>query len=135
MTGEKTANMPLITRLLLIFMAAVLLGLMVSFARQVTVSHRQGQELARLKGEIDRANEELMRLQVYLQHVQSEHFLRLWGERTVGSSRGKSWSCPLEKRLHQRPQLTRPLRRLVSKAQPVRRGGISSLARSEAVLP
>jgi hypothetical protein len=81
MTGEKAANMPLITRLLLIFMAAILLGLMVSFVRQVTVSHRQGQELAILKGEIERANEELMRLQVYLQHVRSEHFLRLWGRK------------------------------------------------------
>ena len=91
MIGGRAADMPLISRFLLILMAAVLLGLMVSFARQVTISHHQGQELGRLEDDTARANEELKRLQDYLEEVQSESFLQFWGRRNGWVKPGEAY--------------------------------------------
>jgi hypothetical protein len=79
--NEKSRGTPLINHLLLILMGAMLVYLVVSFARQVSISYQRSQELHRIEQEIDVAVEEYARLQEHLAFIRSPEALERWGRR------------------------------------------------------
>ena len=78
---DKVRNTPLINHLLLILMAIMLVYLVVSFARQVSISYQRSEELHRIEEEIGVAKEEYVRLQEHLSYVKSTEALEIWGRR------------------------------------------------------
>jgi hypothetical protein len=78
---DKARGTPLINHLLLILMGVMLVYLVVSFARQVSVGYQRSEELRRVEQEIDAAADEYSRLQALLVSVRSKNALDNWGRR------------------------------------------------------
>jgi hypothetical protein len=76
---DKARGTPLFNHLLLILMGVVLVYLVVSFARQVSVSHQRSEELHRIEEDIALARDEYARLQEHLAFVRSMEALEKWG--------------------------------------------------------
>jgi cell division protein FtsL len=83
---NKAHNTPLINHILLILMGAMLLFLMVGFARQVGASHQRHQELAQIEQQISLAAEEQVELQKQLDFATSPEALELYA-RQLGQTR------------------------------------------------
>ena len=79
MSNEKTRRTPLMNQLLLLLMGAMLVYLVVSFARQVTISHQQKAELNRLEERIRISAAEKIQLEEYLDYVWSSEALDWFG--------------------------------------------------------
>jgi hypothetical protein len=86
MSNEKTRRTPLMNQLLLLLMGAMLVYLVVSFARQVTISHHQTADLNHLEEQIRIASAEKIQLEEYRDYVWSIEALE-WFGRQFGWSR------------------------------------------------
>jgi len=89
MPDEKIRRTPLISQLLLVLMGAMLVFLVVSFARQVTISHQQSAVLNRIEEKIRVAMAEKGQLDEYLAYVWSPEALERW-------ARQHGWTRPDE---------------------------------------
>jgi cell division protein FtsL len=78
MSHEKTRSTSLINRLLLLLMVVMLLYLMASFARQVTVSREQQKELDRLEQQVEAELAEREQLEAALAHAYSDEAVEEW---------------------------------------------------------
>ena len=79
MSNEKTRRTPLMNQLLLLLMGAMLVYLVVSFARQVTISHQQTAELNRLDEMLRISSAEKIQLEEHLDYVWSNEALDWFG--------------------------------------------------------
>ncbi len=78
MISKETRRKPLISQLVLILMGIVLLYLVVSFGRQVAVSHQRSQELAQIQEKVSLAKEQNQELHSYLDYAQSDSAAEAW---------------------------------------------------------
>ena len=86
MTERRLRNTPLANQLLLILLAALLVYLVVSFARQVGASQQRRRELQDVQSAIDAVEQDNEELAQYLEHTQSDAAVEKW-MRTHGAAR------------------------------------------------
>ena len=90
MTDDKMRRTPFMNQLLLIIMGAMLVFLVVSFARQIATSQQQATELKRVEEKIRISAAEKAQLEEYLDWVGSSEALELW-------ARQHGWTRPGER--------------------------------------
>ncbi len=81
MTDEKSRRTPFINQFLLILMGAMLVYLVVSFARQITTGHQRTAELNRVNDRIRVAAARKAQLEEYSETVLSPDALDKWARR------------------------------------------------------
>jgi len=89
MNDEKIRRTPFVNQLLLIVMGAMLVYLVVSFARQVTISHQESAELSRVNDEIHQVVVAKAQLEEYAEYIRSSEGLERW-------ARQQGWTRPNE---------------------------------------
>jgi hypothetical protein len=78
MLARKTRKALPLSQILLISMGILVVYLVVSFARQVGVSHQRREELRQLEGMVGAALEERAQLEEQLVHTGTEQAVRQW---------------------------------------------------------
>jgi len=78
MIGKQARRTPFVSQVILILMGTILLYLVVSFARQVAVSHQQRQELAQIQAKVELAQQQNQQLRDYQGYINSPQAAEAW---------------------------------------------------------
>lgn len=89
MIDKETRRRPFFSQLLLILMGIVLLYLVVSFGRQVAVSHQRSQELAQIQEKVKLAEQQNQELHNYLDYAQSAPAAEAWARQQGWAKAGE----------------------------------------------
>lgn len=95
MSHETTRSTSLINQFLLLLMVIMLLYLMASFARQVTVSREQKKELDRLEEQVAAELAEREQLEAALAQAQSDEAMEEWARKNGWGTEGEVIAAPI----------------------------------------